>query len=162
MPFIGPVWPYRRITGRYSMKRFDINLVIILLISIITIAGFAIAIYNYQNSESYPFWVHVNTHKPAYIAIPIIGSNSSINAFLYDAYGKLLVNLTLVSSNSTYVIFSTGTYNIVPGYAYKVWVPQQNIVYDFGLQSPSIAQLSAKYYNVTLNPIMQDQYWRPR
>ncbi|MEM0116990.1 MAG: hypothetical protein QXE12_03890 [Conexivisphaerales archaeon] len=149
------------IAGEISTMKFDVSLTIIIIITIITVAGFSVAIANYPNSESYPPWVHAQTSKPAIIAVPVINGTNPNVAVLYDAYGNSLYNMTLISSNSTYSLFSTGNYRIVPGYAYKVWVPQENIVYDFGLQPPSISQLKSTYYHVVLNINFQDEYWRP-
>jgi len=143
------------------MIKADSNLVIIIIIAIITITGFSIAIVNYPNSESYPPWVHAQVAKPALIAVPVSNGNVSNIAVLYDAYGNFLDNMSFITSNSTYSLFSTGNFKIVPGYAYKVWVPQQNITYDFGLQPPSIAQLKSQHYYVILSQSFQDTYWRP-
>jgi hypothetical protein len=141
--------------------RIDATFIIIILVTMITVAGFVIAAINYNSSETYPPWVHGSADKPAIIYVPVQGGNTSLTAALYDAYGNLLVNLTETASNSSYVTFTTGQFTITHDYAYKVWVPQQNTTYDFGLQPPSIGQLKAQYYYVTLNPTMVDPYWHP-
>jgi hypothetical protein len=149
------------IKRRSLMIKIDVNIIVIIIVTIITITGFSIAIANYPNSESYPPWIHAQTAKPALIAIPVTNGTISNIAVLYDAYGNFLNNMTFVTSNSTYSLFSTDNFKIVPGYAYKVWVPQQNITYDFGLQPPSISQLKSQYYYITLNPNFRDVYWKP-
>jgi|SRR5579884_4174788 hypothetical protein len=143
------------------LLKIDGPLIVIILIALVTATGFAAAAINYNSSEFYPPWVHANTNKPALLYVPVINGTTNLSASLYDAYGNLIVNLTQVSSNASYVEFSTGSYQIHTNYAYKVWVPQQNIVYDFGLQNPSIGELKDTYYHVILTPTMQDQYWRP-
>ncbi|MEM0287536.1 MAG: hypothetical protein QXG05_05120 [Nitrososphaerota archaeon] len=144
-----------------SRIKIDFTLIVIVLIGIITVSGFTVAALNYSTSQNYPPWVHPNLHKPAMIYVPVVNGTIANTATLYNAYGNLLANLTFISSNSSFSSFSTGSYNIVTGYAYKVWVPQQNIVYDFGLQNPPIGQAYQHYYYVVLNVNMQDQLWRP-
>lgn len=143
------------------MVKVDSTSIIIAILIIITAAGFISAAINYPHSESYPPWVHAQTSKPAMIAVPIVNGSVAHVAVLYDAYGQMLYNMSFISSNSTYSLFSTGNFKIVPNYAYKVWVPEQKIAYDFGLQSPSISQLKSQYYYIILSKDFQDPYWRP-
>ncbi len=141
--------------------KVDLPLVVIIIIGLITVSGFVATALNYGQYQIYPPWFKPDLHKPAMISVPVVNGTVPLSATLYDAYGNPLANLTQVSTNSSFVTFSTGSFEIVPNYAYKVWVPQQNTTYDFGLQSPPIDQANAQYYHVTLNTNMVDQFWRP-